>query len=147
MIFKISTPFRSHAGAAFNDDYVVLIPIDKNIEGYVIDELFVRIPNNMDEVFNNQFSNLVELMTGSGVSQMLTRDNIRRLNRNARDRRRRRQLALTEPQWVTDILPLHSDRRATNPRPLDASVTIDTDDGPVNIDVPQDLLNLIAENV
>jgi hypothetical protein len=137
-------------GWVTNRDHIILSTEDDRYNeaaGYY--NTILSIPNNMDEIYNNQFDYLIELVTDTGVSEMLTRDNIRRLNRNARDRRRLRQLALTEARIDTERsrLDLHSTQRVTNPTAFNATITINTMDGPTEVEVPEEIMEIIASYI
>ena len=135
-------------GWVTNSDHVVLSIADDDDDDEYSD-VILSIPNNIDEIYNNQFDFFIELVTDTGVSEMLTRDNITRLNRNARDRRRLRQLALTEARIDTERsrLDLHSRQRAPDPTPFDATITINTMDGPTEVEVPVEIMEIISSYI
>ena len=140
-IFRIMTPFRGDLDGY--DNSVILKPI-KLYGLFDRENILIKVPNTIDNLDSNIFPNLVELVTGSGLSKSMEPNNI--LTRG-RMRTRKRQLALTEHPVETHVLPIDSHKRSINPRPLNSSVILNTNDGPITVDVPIELMELISSYV
>ena len=139
--FKIinSNPFREFT---LDDNFIALESVGNDYD----EEILLNIPSRLlDILYNKPY--LVKLITGSNISSMFTIDNITRLNEGARDRRRRRRLTLTEHPAETSTLPLYSDRRSDNPLPFSSTVTLNTINGPLDVNIPLELLKIIASHI
>ena len=142
--FKIidSNPFRQYT---LDDNFVALNPIHdyNNFFDTNDADILVDIPSNFSATALRDNDHIVKLLSGSGISNIFTRDNINRSTAARKDFVRRKGLALTEHPAETAVIPSHSVRRATNPMPFDASVIINTLDGPVEVEVPKNVMEVI----
>ena len=142
--FKIvdSNPFRRYA---LDDNFVALEPIHDYNNFFDMNnaEILVRIPSTFSAAVLYPNNYIVKLLSGSGISNIFTRGNINRSTAARQDFRRRRGLALTEHPAETAVIPSHFARRATNPMPFDASVTVNTLDGPVEVEIPTNVMEII----
>ena len=142
--FKIidSNPFRQYT---LDDNFVALNPIHDYNNFFDMNDadILVDIPSNFSATALRDNDHIVKLLSGSGISNIFTRDNINRSTAARKDFVRRKGLALTEHPAETAVIPSHSVRRATNPMPFDASVIINTLDGPVEVEVPKNVMEVI----
>ena len=142
--FKIidSNPFRQYA---LDDDFVALEPIHDYNNFFDMNDadILVDIPSTFSATALRDNDHIVKLLSGSGISNIFTRGNINRSTAARQDFRRRKGLALTEHPAETVVIPSHSVRRATNPMPFDASVIINTLDGPIQVEVPLNVMEVI----
>ncbi len=143
IIFRIQTPFREDD--YYLDKYVKIKPIKYyNWDMLGRDELYIEIPDTIDDINYMLFPYVVELVTGSGLSENMRSENI--LNRS-RVRTRRRRLALTEHPAETSVLPLNYHIRSQNPLAFNSSVIVNTDDGPEEIELPEEVMRIISRYV
>ena len=142
--FKIidSNPFRQYT---LDDNFVALNPIHDYNNFFDMNDadILVDIPSTFSATALRDNDHIVKLLSGSGISNIFTRDNINRSTAARKDFVRRKGLALTEHPAETAVIPSHSVRRATNPMPFDASVIINTLDGPVEVEVPKNVMEVI----
>ena len=127
---------------ATDDNFVALEPIHDYNHFFDMDNepLLITIPSNFIDIRNIPY--IVKLISFRNI---FTRDNINRSTAARQDFRRRKGLALTEHPAETEVIPSHSARRATNPMPFDASVIINTKDGPLQVQVPENIMKKIKE--
>lgn len=143
IIFRIQTPFREDN--FYLDDYVKIKPIKYYTYDMIgREELFIKLPDTIDDINYMLFPYVVELVTGSGLSENMRSENI--LNRS-RVRTRRRRLALTEHPAETSVIPLHTHIRSQNPLAFNSSVIVNTDDGPEEIELPEEVMRIISRYV
>ena len=143
IIFRIQTPFREDD--YYLDKYVKIKPIKYyNWDMLGRDELYIEIPDTIDDIDYLSYPYVVELVTGSGLSKSMRSENM--LNKS-RIRTRRRRLALTEHPAVTSVLPLNYHIRSTNPLSFNSSVILNTEEGQVEVELPQEIMEIISKYV
>ena len=143
LIFRIQTPFREDG--YYLNDFVKIKPI----RNYTFDmigrnEIFIKIPDTTNDINYMLFPYVVELVTGSGLSENMRSENI--LHRN-RVRSRRRRLALTEHPAETSVLPLNYHIRSQNPLPFNSSVILNTEEGQIEVELPLEIMENIARYI
>ena len=141
--FKIigNNPFRQYT---LNDNFIALEPIHDYNNFFDMNDadILLDIPSNFLDIGNSNY--IVKLLSGSGISNIFTRDNINRSTAARQDFVRRKGLALTEHPAETAVIPSHLARRATNPMPFDASVIVNTLDGPIQVELPPNVMEVIS---
>lgn len=143
IIFRIQTPFREDD--YYLDKYVKIKPIKYyNWDMLGRDELYIEIPDTIDDIDYLSYPYVVELVTGSGLSKSMRSENM--LNKS-RIRTRRRRLALTEHPAETSVLPLNYHIRSTNPLSFNSSVILNTEEGQVEVELPQEIMEIISKYV
>jgi hypothetical protein len=140
LIFRIQTPFRDDD--YYLNSYVKIKPIKHyNYDMIGRDEMFIEVPDTIDDIDYITFPYVVELVTGSGLSERMRSDNILT---KSRERGRRRRLAVTEHPAETSALPIHSHIRSSNPWSFNSSVIVNTINGPVEVELPMEVMRIIG---
>jgi hypothetical protein len=125
IIFRIQTPFKTDG--YYLDKYVKIKPIKYyNWDMLGRDELFIEIPDTIDDINYMLFPYVVELVTGSGLSENMRSENM--LNKSR-------------------ILPLNYHIRSTNPLSFNSSVILNTKEGQIEVELPQEIMEIISKYV
>ena len=140
LIFRIQTPIRDDD--YYLNSYVKIKPIKHyNYDMIGSDEMFIEVPDTFDDIDYITFPYVVELVTGSGLSERMRSDNILT---KYRERGRRRRLAVTEHPAETSALPIHSHIRSSNPWSFNSSVIVNTINGQVEVELPMEVMRIIG---